>query len=275
MKHRSNSTFVINLEVARNRQVAKLLIAGFFILLVITSCNRKSQMLYFSNISSENLSMPKIPEYTLRAGDVLYIQIITQDPIVSNLFNNKGLGNNVQSSLFTNESTNYLYGYSVSDSGIVQLPVLGKLKIANLTISQCREKIQNETEKYLKDGIVVVKLLSFKVTILGEVKDPGVKINLKDNLTIFEGLGLAGDLTDYGERTNVLLIRQTTGGIKSMRVNLQDKNLLFSDAYYLVPNDMIVVEPRKSKLFTMNAPNIGIYLSIVSTTILLLNYILK
>ena len=252
----------------------KIFLLSVLILFAFTSCNRRAQLLYFNNISNENLKTLKIPDYALRAGDVLYIQIITQDPIVANLFNNKGLGNN-QASLFTNESSNYLYGYSVSDSGFVQLPVLGKLKIIDLTINQCRELIQKQTERYLNDGIAVVKLLSFKVTILGEVKNPGVKINLKDNLTIFEGLGLAGDVTDYADRANVMLIRQTPEGVKTIRINLQDKSLLFSEAYYLAPNDMIVVEPRKGKLFTMNSPNISIYLSIVSTTLLLINYILK
>ncbi len=243
---------------------------------LLSSCNKRAQLLYINNnISNENIKTPSIPQYTLKAGDVLYIQIITQDPIVSNLFNNRGMGSAIQSSLFMSESTNYLYGYSVSDSGFVQLPVLGKLKIAEFTINQCRDLIQSQTEKYLKDGIAVVKLLSYKVTILGEVRSPGVKTNLKDNLTIFEALGLAGDLTDFAQRTNVLLLRQTPGGIKTIRVNLQDKNLLFSEAYYLVPNDILVVEPRKGKLFSMNAPNIAISLSIVSTTLLLLSYILK
>ncbi len=249
------------------------LVAGLMVLL--TSCNRKSQLLYFNNISNENLKTSRIPIYTLKPGDVLYIQIITQDPVVSNLFNNRGLGLAYQSAIFTTESTNYLYGYSVSDSGYVHLPVFGKLKLVDLTIEQTRELIQKQTEKYLTDGIAVVKLLSFKVTILGEVKLPGVKTNLKDNLTIFEGLGLAGDLTDYAERKNVLLLRQTPDGLKSIRVNLQDKNLLFSEAYYLVPNDMLVVEPRTGKLFNMNAPNISVTLSIITTALLTLSYILK
>ncbi len=206
---------------------------------------------------------------------MLYVQIITQDATVSSLFNNRGMGSSLQSNMFGSESGNYLYGYSISDSGYIQLPVLGKLRIAELTINQCRDLIQIQTEKYLKDGIAVVKLLSFKVTILGEVKKPGVITNLKDNLTIFEGLGLAGDFTDYAQRTNVLLMRQTPDGITTTRVNLQDKNLLFSEAYYLVPNDILVVEPRKGKLFNMNAPNVAISLSIISTTLLLINLILK
>jgi len=253
----------------------RYLILILAIVVLLSSCNKRTQLLYINNISNENLKTPNIPQYTLKPGDVLYIQIITQDPTVSSLFNNRGMGGSMQSTMFGNESGNYLYGYSVSDSGYIQLPVLGKLKIAEMTINQCREAIQQKTEKYLTDGIAVVKLLSYKVTILGEVKRPGVFTNLKDNLTIFEGLGFAGDLTDYAQRTNVLLLRQTPEGVKTIRVNLQDKNLLFSEAYYLIPNDILVVEPRKGKLFSMNSPNIAIYLSIVSTTLLLINYLMK
>jgi len=258
-----------------NRFLKSGLLFTIVTIIALSSCNRRAQLLYVNNISNENLKTQSIPQYLLKPGDVLYIQIITQDPNVSNLFNNRGFGNYPQSTIFSNETSNYLYGYSLNDSGKVQLPVLGTLKLSGLTTSQCRDTVQKRTGKYLNDGIAVVKLLSFKVTILGEVKNPGVKTNLKDNLTIFEGLGLAGDLTDYAERTNVLLMRQTPDGVKSFHVNLQDKNILFSEAYYLVPNDILVVEPRKGKLLSMNSPNIAIYLSIVSTTILLLNYLLK
>jgi len=242
----------------------KISLLALVILAVLSSCNKRTQLLYINNIANESIKTPPIPKYTLKPGDVLFIQIFTQNATVFNLFNNKGLSDNTD-----------VNGYSVSDSGYVQLPVLGKLKLVNLTINQCRDLIQTQTEKYLNDGIAVVKLLSFKVTILGEVKKPGIIFNPNDNLTIFEGLGLAGDLTDFAERTSVLLMRQTPDGVKTIRVNLQDKNLLNSDAYYLVPNDMLVVEPRKGKIFTMNSPNISITVSIISTSILLLSYILK
>lgn len=258
-----------------NKYLTRGIIFTFVAMIALASCNRRTQLLYVNNINNENLKTQTPPTYLLKPGDVLYIQIITQDPNISNLFNNRGFGNYPQSTIFSNETSNYLYGYSLSDSGKVQLPVLGVFKLSGLTINQCRDSIQKRTGKYLNDGIAIVKLLSFKVTILGEVKNPGVKTNLKDNLTIFEGLGLAGDLTDYAERTNILLMRQTPDGLKSIRVNLQDKNILFSEAFYLIPNDILLVEPRKGKLLSMNSPNIAIYLSIVSTTVLLLNYLLK
>jgi len=244
-------------------------------LIALSSCNRRAQLLYINNISNEDIKTSNIPQYTLKPADMLYVQIITQDANVSSLFNNRGFGGATQSSIFNSEMGNYLYGYTLNDSGYVQLPVLGKLKLTDLTISQCRELIQKNTEKYLTDGIAVVKQLSFKVTILGEVRSPGIKNILKDNLTIFEGLGLAGDFTDYARRTNVLLMRQTSDGVRTIRVNLQDKNLLTSEAYYLLPNDILVVEPRRGKLFNMNAPNVAVSLSIISTTLLLINLILK
>ena len=244
--------------------------------IILSSCNRKAQLLYVNNIGNENLKTQAIPIYTLKPGDVLYIQILTQDPNISNLFNNKGIGSAASATnMFMNDASQYLYGYSVSDSGYVQLPVLGNIKVSGLSINQATESIQKSTSKYLTDGIAVVKLLSYKITVLGEVKRPGVFTNFKDNLTIFEGLGFAGDLTDYAERTNVLLMRQTPDGVKTIRLNLQDKNILFSEAYYLVPNDMVVVEPRKGKLFSMNQPNVSLYLSIISTTLLLMNFIIK
>lgn len=253
----------------------RILLFASALLICLSSCNRKAQLLYVNNIGNESLKTQAIPIYTLRPGDVLYIQILTQDPNISNLFNNKGISAAISSNMFVNDATQYLYGYSVSDSGNVQLPVLGNIKVLGLSINQATESIQKATSKYLTDGVAVVKLLSYKITVLGEVKRPGVFTNFKDNLNIFEGLGLAGDLTDYAERTNVLLVRQTPDGIKTIRVNLQDKNILFSEAYYLVPNDMLVAEPRKGKLFSMNQPNISLYLSIVSTTLLLINFLVK
>ena len=127
----------------------------------------------------------------------------------------------------------------------------------------------------MTDGLAVVKLLSYKITVLGEVKRPGVYTNFKDNLTLFEAIGLAGDFTDFGERSNVLVVRQTPDGLVTYRVNLHDKAIVASEAYHLLPNDMVIVEPRKGKIAALNTPNISIVLSTISTLALVLNIILK
>lgn len=235
------------------------------------SCNRKAQLVYLGNAQNEQFGTVQPPKYILKSGDVLNIQILTQDEKISKMFsNNTGSG-----SMSANipDAAIYLNGYSISDSGYVHVPVLGQLKIAGLDINAAQKVVQESANQYLKDAIVVLKLLSFKVTVIGEVKMPGTYTNYKDNLNVFEAIGLAGDLSDYAERTSVLVVRQTPDGLKTTRINLNDKMILDFDAFYLLPNDIVIVEPRKGKVLALNSPNISLFLSIVSTALLLINYL--
>ena len=259
------------LTMKGTRRVNLVIFATMLVATVVSSCNKRSQLLYVSNLANESLVRKQQEQYRLKEGDVLYVQILTRDPQVSSMFNNHGISGSSAANMYSSDASLYLYGYSVSDLGVVQLPVIGKIYIKDLTISEVRNLIQQETEKYITDGLAVVKLLSYKITILGEVKRPGVYTNFKDNLTIFEAIGLAGDFTDFGERSNVLVIRQTPEGLVTHRVNLHDKAVISSEGYYLLPNDMVIIEPRKGKVFALNSPNISVFLSIVSTALLMMN----
>lgn len=252
------------------RNICKALLL-FVIIAVATSCNRKSQLLYMTNVQNELLEAAKAQPYLLRSGDVLSVQIITQDQNVSRLFNINAVGTTYNA--YVSEASTYVNGFSVNDSGFIQLPVLGKIKIDSLSTRQAQAKIQHETEKYLKDGLAIVKLLSFKVTVIGEVKRPGTYTNYNDNLNIFEAIGLAGDISDYGERSNVLVLRRTSKGLKTIRLNLHDKSLITSEGFYLLPNDTVIVEPRKGKVMALNTPNISLFLSIITTALLMMNYL--
>lgn len=249
------------------------LIALLLALLAHSACNRKAQLLYMSGVQNDMLESVRRPEYKLRAGDVLSINVFTQDEKISRLFN----VNPAQYSYTTygNEMSAYVNGYSVSDSGYIDLPVVGKQKIAGFTVRQAQDSLQVNVNRYLKEGLVFLKLLSFKVTVIGEVKRPGTYTNYKENLNIFEALGMAGDLSDFGERSNVLVLRQTDKGMQTFRLNLHDKAILQSQGYYLLPNDTVIVEPRKGKIFSMNAPNISLFLSIISSTVLILNLLIN
>jgi len=241
------------------------------IILSLYSCNRKSQLLYMSDVQNEVLQAAKVQPYLLKPGDVLSVQILTQDQNVSRLFNVSAVGTNYNT--YATEASTYVNGFSVNDSGFIQLPVLGKIKIDSLSTREAQSRIQTETEKYLKDGLAIVKLLSFKVTVIGEVKRPGTYTNYNDNLNIFEAIGLAGDLSDYGQRSNVLVLRRTPNGVKTIRLNLHDKSIITSEGFYLLPNDTIIVEPRNGKIMALNTPNISIFLSIVTTALLMMNYL--
>ncbi len=244
------------------------------ILSVTVACNRKSQLVYLNDVTNETLGSVKAPVYLIKPGDVLSIQIYTQDPNISRLFN---LANTqtATSSIYNSEISTYITGFSVSDSGEVNLPVIGKVRVAEHSVRDAQESIQLAADRYLKDALVVVKLLSFRVTVLGEVKRPGTYTNYKDNLNIFEAIGLAGDLSDFGKRNNVLVLRNTPQGVKTFRMDLQDKNIITSEGFFLLPNDTVIVEPRSGKVMALNTPNIQLLLSTLTTVLLFLNFLKK
>jgi polysaccharide export outer membrane protein len=119
-------------------------------------------------------------------------------------------------------------------------------------------------------------LLSFKYTVIGEVKAPGTFYNYSDYLTVLEAIGQAGGVDDYGRRDNILIVRPLEKGTKTFTLNLQDKNILTSEAYFLMPNDVIIVQPQKQKLFNINFPVFSAVLTtitgVLTTTLLLINY---
>lgn len=251
------------------KRLVQLLILGL-LLTGVSSCNKKSQLLYMSDVKNDTLKSVGIPLYRLHPGDVLSINVFTQDEKLSKLFN--VASGQYTYNMYSNEMSAYVNGYSVSDSGNITLPVIGTVNVLDLSVRQAQDTLQAKLDSYLNDGLVFLKLLSFKVTVIGEVKRPGTYTNYKENLNIFEALGMAGDFSDYGERSNVLVLRRTAEGTKTYRLNLHDKNILLSEGFYLLPNDTVIVEPRKGKIFNMNSSNISIFLSIITTTVLLLNY---
>lgn len=246
------------------------IITAATLLLPFVSCNRKTQLVYLNNVRPGELEMANPPHYRLRAGDILSIQIVTRDPEIRSLFN---IAPSNVANQYISEASILANGFIVSDSGYVNLPVLGKVRIAGQTLREARATLQHETEKYLTDGLVVMKLLSFKVTILGEVNRPGTYTNFKDYLNIFEAIALAGDITDFGERGNLLVLRQTPKGVKTIRLNAHDSNITSSEGFYLLPNDTVIVEPRFGKVMSLNTPTISLFLSVVTTALLLINYI--
>ena len=262
--------FCITKQNKMQRNTGKILLL-FVIIISIVSCNRKSQLLYMSDVQNEVLAAAKAQPYLLKPGDVLSVQILTQDQNVSRLFNINAVGTSYNA--YVSEASTYVNGFSVNDSGYIHLPVLGKIKIDSLSTREAQAEIQRQTEKYLKDGLAIVKLLSFKVTVIGEVKRPGTYTNYNDSLNIFEAIGLAGDLSDYGQRSNVLVLRRTPQGVKTIRLNLHDKSIITSEGFYLLPNDTVIVEPRSGKIMALNTPNISLFLSIVTTALLMMNYL--
>lgn len=248
----------------------------FFTLVIIVciSCTQQRQLVYLRNLdqdSDTNFFVKLQPDYRIQKQDILYIKIFTFNREVSDLINQSS--STYQQNLFQNETSLFINGYSVNDSGYIEVPVIGRIFVLNTTMDEIIENIKQKAAEYLKDATVIVKLISFKFTVMGEVNRPGVYRNFNNQLTVLEAIGMAGDINDYGNRKRILVLRPAREGTVTFRLDLTNKNILTSDGYFLLPNDIVYVEPIKSKILRINAPSISLALSTVTTLILVLNYI--
>ena len=217
----------------------------------------------------ENFTNERKVEYKIQPGDNLYIKVVSIDEKTSALFNTA----DTRSSYAMNSDAGiYLNSYTVNENGYVDFPLIGSVKVRNLTVEQVKDELQKTLNEYIKESVVIVKMVNFYVTMLGEVKRPGEYKIYQDELNIFEAISLAGDLTDFANRDQVKLIRQTKEGSKIIDIDLTDRDILASDYYFMMPNDILYVEPLKGKQFTFANFPYGIIFSAISTTLLLINY---
>jgi polysaccharide export outer membrane protein len=175
--------------------------------------------------------------------------------------------------MFTSPGNLFLEGYSIDEEGKITLPIIGGLTVKGLSVDEAQDLIQLNANKYLKNATVIVKLISFKITVLGEVNNPGYHYVYNNQITILEALGLAGDLSPTGSRKNVKLIRQAQGGSEVVLLDLTNPALLKSKYFYLLPNDAIYVEPLKARSRRLNLEHLTLVFSAATTAILILNYL--
>ncbi|WP_299826471.1 polysaccharide biosynthesis/export family protein [uncultured Pontibacter sp.] len=244
------------------------------LILVATSCISKKELVYMQNENLRtntptNFTTP-YKEYELQPNDVLSIKVLSVQPELSNLFNitdpNNAFG-------MANPSSLFLSGYSIDKDGNVQLPTIGQVKVGGLTVAKSQALIQQNLDKYVNDATVVVKLLSFKVSVLGDVRNPGYYYVYNEQANLLEALSMAGDLTQGASRENIKLIRQKPGGTEVVLLDLKDPNLVQSQYYYLKPNDVLYIEPRKTQIKRDNLVVVSAILGVLSTAGLILNFV--
>ena len=224
-----------------------------------------------TNIDSTQFYANVDTAYQLQVGDNLYIRVLSLNKEINDVFNVNSSSSSYN--LYNNESSMYISGFSINDSGNVALPILGEIKLAGETVYGARKKVQMRLDEYIKDGIADLKLTSYRFTVLGEVRVPGIYANYNDNLNIFEAVGRAGDITEYGNRKEVIIVRPTPEGNVTYKFDLTENNILASEFYYIRPNDVIYISPLKYKAWKLNTLNVTLLLSSVSTLILVLNFI--
>lgn len=205
----------------------------------------------------------KPKDYKLLPEDILYIKITSTNKEINEYFN-QGSRSNTSS---TQNSNFYLDGFTVNDSGFVQVPVLGEIMVEGLNIKEVSNLVQKKTDKHLNNATVNVKLVSFYLTFLGEVGSQGRITVLQDDVNILDAIALAGGVNDYGDKRNVLVVRKTLNGTKTFHVDLTERELLSSEKFYLLPNDMVIVEPLRNKTFRMSIMDYTMILTTITSTI--------
>ena len=244
-----------------------------FLFLSLSSCFTSKNIDYLQ--SNENiLKIPVRPtEYLVQPNDVLNIKVQSRDPEQSAFFNSSTIEDN---RIQANPASLFLVGYTVNLDGMINLAIVGELKVSDLSVEDIRDLLQVEIDKYLLNAMVSVKLTSFKISVLGDVKNPGTNYVYNTQSTIFEALSAAGDLNLSAKRNNVRLIRQIGDKSIVVRLDLTHPSIIQSPYYFLHPNDVIYVETSKQNLANNNIRNnLGIFsliLSAISTTILVLSF---
>jgi polysaccharide export outer membrane protein len=222
------------------------------VLFLLFSCTSVKKTAYFYGVPSGPIpSNMTVPESIIQKNDILGIVVTDLNPKASEMFN-PGTSENGAGNKAGDEASR---GYLVDADGNIHFPLLGLIKAEGLTKTELRENIRNLTleKKLLLDPIVSIRFLNFRVTVLGEVGKPTVIPIPNEKISLLEALGLAGDLTIYGNRTNVMVIREDVlPGKKEQRsiarVNLNSSELFTSPYYYLQSNDIVYVEPNKAKV---------------------------
>lgn len=220
----------------------KLLALGLVISSLLSSCISRKEISYFQDLagtdSTDIMEIAQSYEAIIQPGDIITIHVSSLSKEASSFFNS------------VDEEGDKLVAntYLVGANGNIEMPLIGPVKVAGNTSQVAKYLVKNKLEKYLIDPSVRVRIKNFKVTLLGEVKNPGIYTIPNEKVTLIEALGLAGDLTIFGKRMNILLIREQDGQRIFKRVDLTSREFFASDFYYLHSNDIIYVEPGKGKI---------------------------
>lgn len=239
----------------------------FLLLVLLSSCASKHKIVYMNNLDAEQLN--KLNEsytsnynLTIKRGDILIIAVSALDPEAVAAFNLPIVSYAEPGSDVVNVSP-VMHHYIVSAEGTILFPVLGTLQVENMTTEEATKHIAGKLSAYVKDPIVSVRQLQKHITVLGEVNRPGVIRFNHNRLTLLDALGFAGDLTIYGKRENILVLRDQNGQMEMARINLTSADFMVSPFFYLQQNDVVYVEPNQNRV--LGSQSINLYLSVLST----------
>ncbi|MBW8332445.1 MAG: polysaccharide biosynthesis/export family protein [Prolixibacteraceae bacterium] len=249
-----------------------------FLLTGMFSCRSSQELIYLKDAANNEIIKGLPTEYSLKPGDILYVSIKSISPEVNLLFNPESSmeGNNSQGYMkYSTPSGAYLFGFEIDADGNIKLPMLGKIKVSGVSLSQVENVVQKKTDEFLKDAIVKVKLLNFKVTVTGEVRSPGTYYNYNNSITVIEALAMANGNTDFASINKIMVVRPLPEGNKTYILDLSNKAIYLSEAFYLQPNDYVIVQPDKYKNFQLNSQAYSLVFSSMSILLAVLGFVLR
>ena len=256
----------MNSKITLSSVTNKLLLIALFIL---TSCGSRQDIIYFQDEPLSEAIENQNSDFELRfkTDDLLVINVSADDPETVAPFNLNVVSTNT--SVIDAQGTLKMQTYLIDSNGNIEFPTLGTLKLAGLTRNEANALLKDKLSIYFKKDappIVNIRLANFTVTILGEVKNPGTYTIQDEKISIPEALGLAGDLTIYGKRDNIKLIREVNGQKKFAKIDLTSVNVLNSPNYYLTQNDVIYVEQNNARVRASSFnQNNGVIISAIAT----------
>lgn len=242
-----------------------------FLMAGLASCQSSKQMIIMRN-AQPNQIIKQLPlketEHILKPGDVLYVNITTMNPELNAILNpQQGTNPSYSYQSYNSPTTAYLNGYEIDSAGFITIPVLGKVKVGGIPLPQVQAVVQKKADKFIKNPVVNVKMLNFKVTVLGEVNRQGVYYNPGNSLTVLQAIALAGGSTNTSSIRNVVVLRSSTGGERVYKLNLLSDKAYNSKGFYLQPNDYVIVHPNRNKNLQLNSQAFSLFFSSISILI--------
>jgi len=225
---------------------------------ILISCKTPKDIVYFQESKDlEIVPLKQVFVPTFKVDDIISVFVSASDMDAArpfNLMQGASIGDD-GATTSSSGGSNVEPTYLIDQEGNIEFPVIGKLKIFGLTRIEVKELIREKLKAFINDPIITVRLKNFKITVLGEVRNPGSFTIPNDRITVIEALGLAGDMTIRGKRTNIVVIKENKGENIYHRLDLTSKNIFDSPAYFLAQNDVLYVEPNKAQVKSSNVTN--------------------
>jgi polysaccharide export outer membrane protein len=247
---------------------SRLLFHLAWMVLLFTQCTPQRKIVYFQGGLPAALSQPNAFALRIYPGDILSINVFTINteafPYLS-----------VPADRPTSDTRSaYEKGYVVGESGDVNLPLAGKVRVLGMTLAEANAAITAKYKAYIDEPLVTVKKLNFKVTVLGEVNKPGTYPVANERITLAEALGLAGDLNTFGDRTSVKIIRTENNQTRELTFDITQASQLTAETWFLHPDDVIYVAPVRRRAFQNINPSVTLFASVISTAIIAVTFFL-